>query len=158
MSWSIASPVCLTEPNGVAAASHSSIFHDELMPYRQMPISEQPPSDQMSPAIDGLTPSIAMSANHRCMRTWPMPESLRMQSFTAWWLGGSQAPRHNVLTKSRNGPSRSGSVMGRADLTSQRAHAMLHSSRRASEKGCALIVRCAPSVASAPTSMASALR
>ena len=44
------------------------------------------------------------------------------------------------------------------DLTSQRAHAMLHSALRSSENGCALIVGCAPSVAAAPTSTTSASR
>ena len=60
---SIASPVWRVAPKGVAATSHSFIAYEEPMPYMQIPMSKHPPCNQMSPAINGLTPSITMHSN-----------------------------------------------------------------------------------------------
>lgn len=100
-----------------------------------MPISEHPPCDQMSPAIDGLTPATTMAWNQCWKRSCPLADSSRILSLMLWWFGGDHAPRVSVAMKSRKGRSRSGKVIGRALFTSQRAHARSHSFLRPSVKG-----------------------
>jgi hypothetical protein len=42
---------------------------DELMPYMQMPMIEHPLWDQMSPAMEGLTPPMTMPSSQPWTRS-----------------------------------------------------------------------------------------
>ncbi len=59
----IALPVWRAAQKGVAATSHSFIVHEGPMPYMKIPMSKHPPCNQMSPAINGLTPLITMHSD-----------------------------------------------------------------------------------------------